>query len=195
MKNLRFILLIAGLLSLSGCGLYKKYERPQTEFADSLYRRLPEAKDTVSIASVSWQDFFTDPVLKEWIDLGLKNNTDLNVARFKVEEAEAALMAARGAFLPGVSFGANGGTDFGGGTDFKANVSASWEVDIFGSLTNARERQQPKKRYSLSMQKTLKPLMLQLKPWLKLHLLKTLFPLLPRLNKQRPRNIFPVNRL
>jgi NodT family efflux transporter outer membrane factor (OMF) lipoprotein len=140
MKNLRFILLIAGLLSLSGCGLYKKYERPQTEFADSLYRRLPEAKDTVSIASVSWQDFFTDPVLKEWIDLGLKNNTDLNVARFKVEEAEAALMAARGAFLPGVSFGANGGTDFGGGTDFKANVSASWEVDIFGSLTNAKRK-------------------------------------------------------
>ena len=140
MKITRYILLIAGLLSLSSCGLYQKYERPELNFTDSLYRRLPEAKDTNSLADISWQDFFNDPVLKEWIELGLKNNTDLNVARFKVEEAEAALMTARGAFLPGVAFSGNGGIATPGGADFKANLTASWEADIFGSLTNAKRK-------------------------------------------------------
>lgn len=140
MKITRYILLIAGLLSLSSCGLYQKYERPELNFTDSLYRRLPEAKDTNSLSDISWQDFFNDPVLKEWIELGLKNNTDLNVARFKVEEAEAALMTARGAFLPGVAFSGNGGIATPGGADFKANLTASWEADIFGSLTNAKRK-------------------------------------------------------
>lgn len=140
MRTIRFILLMAGAILLSSCGIYKKYERPEMAFTDSLYRRLPEAKDTVSLAQMSWEDFFTDPVLKEWIDLGLKHNTDLNVARFKVEEAEAALMAARGAFLPGASFNANGGIAGSGGADFSANVTASWEADIFGSLTNAKRK-------------------------------------------------------
>ena len=135
MKIYRYILLIAGLLSLSSCGLYKKYERPEMAFTDSLYRRLPQTADTASLAQVSWEEFFTDPVLKEWIALGLKNNTDLNVARFKVEEAEASLMAARGAFLPGATFNASAGL-----SGVNANVTASWDADIFGSLTNAKRK-------------------------------------------------------
>ena len=135
MKIYRYILLIAGLLSLSSCGLYKKYERPEMKFTDSLYRRLPQTADTASLAQVSWEEFFTDPVLKEWIALGLKNNTDLNVARFKVEEAEASLMAARGAFLPGATFNASAGL-----SGVNANVTVSWDADIFGSLTNAKRK-------------------------------------------------------
>ena len=135
MRTIRFILLVAGAVLLSSCGIYKKYERPEMAFTDSLYRRQPEVKDTTSLAQMSWEDFFTDPVLKEWIALGLKHNTDLNVARFKVEEAEAALLAARGAFLPGVNLSVNGGV-----ADLSANVTASWEADIFGSLTNAKRK-------------------------------------------------------
>ena len=135
MKIYRYILLIAGLLSLSSCGLYKKYERPEMKFTDSLYRRLPQTADTASLAQVSWEEFFTDPVLKEWIALRLKNNTDLNVARFKVEEAEASLMAARGAFLPGATFNASAGL-----SGVNANVTVSWDADIFGSLTNAKRK-------------------------------------------------------
>ena len=140
MKNLRFILLVAGVISLSSCGLYREYERPEVGFTDSLYRRMPETKDSMSLAQMSWEDFFTDPMLREWITLGLQHNADLNVARFKVEEAEASLMAARGAFLPGVSFNANGGIAAPSGADFSTNITASWEADIFGSLTNAKRK-------------------------------------------------------
>lgn len=140
MRYIRYMIMAACMSVMCSCGLYKKYERPSTAYADSLYNRLPAQKDTASIAEISWQDFFNDPVLKELIETGLRNNTDLNVARLKVEEAEATLMAARGAFLPGVNAALDGGLSTQGGGSFKANVSAGWEADIFGSLTNAKRK-------------------------------------------------------
>lgn len=140
MKIYRYIILIAGLLSFSSCGLYKKYERPATDFADSLYNRLPQQDDTTSIAEISWEDFFNDPILKEWIHVGLENNTDLNVARLKVDEAEAVLTAARGSFLPGVNAALKEQVSAPGGNAFSVNIGASWEADIFGKLRNSKHQ-------------------------------------------------------
>ena len=124
-------------LLTSSCGLYKKYERPSVTFVDSLYRRMDIAPgDTVSTASVSWDKIFTDPILQEWIKLGLEHNTDMNVARMKVEESQAYLHAARRALLPGVGFSASGGLP----GSFSVSVTASWETDIFGSLRNAKRK-------------------------------------------------------
>jgi NodT family efflux transporter outer membrane factor (OMF) lipoprotein len=122
---------------VSSCGLYKKYERPSVGFVDSLYRRMDIAPgDTVSTASVSWDQIFTDPILQEWIKLGLEHNTDMNIARMKVEESQAYLLAARRALLPGLGFSASGGLP----GSFSASVTASWETDIFGSLRNAKRK-------------------------------------------------------
>lgn len=140
MKIYRYIILIAGLLSFSSCGLYKKYERPATDFADSLYNRLPQQDDTTSIAEISWEDFFNDPILKEWIHVGLENNTDLNVARLKVDEAEAVLTATRGAFLPGVNAALKEQVSAPGGNAFSVSIGASWEADIFGKLRNSKHQ-------------------------------------------------------
>ena len=125
------------LLIKNSCGLYKKYERPAVGFVDSLYRRMDiSAGDTVSTASISWDKIFTDPILQEWIKLGLEHNTDLNVARLKVEESQAYLVAARRALFPGLSFSASGGLP----GSFNAQIGASWEADIFGSLRNAKRK-------------------------------------------------------
>ena len=141
MKATRYIFILAVVMAaVSSCGLYKEFEKPETAFADSLYRRLPASADTTLISSLTWEDFFTDPILKEWIETGLKHNTDLNVARARVEEAEATLMAARGAFLPSAAFSAEGGVSAPGGGDFSARITAGWEADIFGSLTNAKRK-------------------------------------------------------
>ena len=124
-------------LLISSCGLYKKYERPSVAFVDSLYRRMDIAPgDTVSTASVSWDHIFTDPILQEWIKLGLEHNTDMNIARMKVEESQAYLLAARRALFPGIGFSASGGLP----GSFSASVTASWETDIFGSLRNAKRK-------------------------------------------------------
>ena len=57
----RYILILAAVLSLTSCGIYKKYERPELWFVDSLYRRMEGPVDTVSTANVSWDRMFTDP--------------------------------------------------------------------------------------------------------------------------------------
>lgn len=137
MKNILYKIVLAAVavLALGSCGLYTKYERPEVSFADSLYRRLPADADTNSIATLKWSDLFTDPILQEWIRVGIENNTDLNVARKRIEVARAGLISAKWALLPGVSGSVSGGTP---GT-VTVGVDASWEADIFGKLRNTKK--------------------------------------------------------
>lgn len=134
MKRIIYIAIAA--LALSSCGLYKQYEREEMHFVDSLYRRMNVPQDSISTGSIAWDRIFTDPILHEWIQDGLDYNTDLNVARLKVKEAEAALLAARWALLPGADFSAQGGLP----GQFSASIGASWQTDIFGGLRNAKRR-------------------------------------------------------
>ena len=136
MKKILIITLL--LSSLTSCGLYKQYEREDMHFVDSLYRRMSVPTDSVSTASVSWDVMFTDPYLQKWIKTGLEYNTDLNIARLKVSEAEAAFLAARWALLPGADFNMQGGLP----GQFSASIGASWQADIFGSLRNAKRKAQ-----------------------------------------------------
>lgn len=131
----KVLIITAAALCLGSCGLYTKYERPDVSFTDSLYRRFPSAADTNSIAQLHWTEVFTDPVLQEWIRIGVKNNTDLNVARQKVEIARANLISAKWALLPGVSGSVSGGTP---GT-VNVGIDVSWEADIFGRLRNTKK--------------------------------------------------------
>ena len=136
MKRIIYIAIAA--LALSSCGLYKQYEREEMHFVDSLYRRMNVPQDSISTGSIAWDRIFTDPILHEWIQDGLDYNTDLNVARLKVKEAEAALLAARWALHPGADFSAQGGLP----GQFSASIGASWQTDIFGGLRNAKRRAQ-----------------------------------------------------
>lgn len=126
------------LFSSISCSFYKEYQRPDLHFVDSLYRRMEVLPDSISTAALSWDKFFTDSLLKMWIDNGIKYNSDLGIARLKVKEAEAALLAARWAMLPGGSFSAQGGLP----GSFSASLNASWESDIFGSLRNSSRKAQ-----------------------------------------------------
>lgn len=137
MKNTiyRTILAAAAVFILGSCGLYTKYERPDVSFADSLYRRISTCTDTNTIATLKWNDLFTDPILQNWIRVGIENNTDLNVARKRIEVARAGLISAKWALLPGASGSISGGTT---GT-VSVEMDASWEADIFGKLRNAKK--------------------------------------------------------
>ena len=132
------IFIATAFLLMTSCGLYKQYEREDMHFVDSLYRRMSVPADSVSTASLSWDVIFTDPYLQNWIQTGLDYNTDLNIARLKVSEAEAALLAARWALLPGADFNMQGGLP----GQFSASIGASWQADIFGSLRNSKRKAQ-----------------------------------------------------
>lgn len=132
------ILITIAFISLTGCGLYRQYEREEMHFVDSLYRRMSPSAEGYSTGNISWEAMFTDPLLQEWIQTGLDYNTDLHVARLKVQEAEASLLAARWALLPGADFNAQGGLP----GQFSASLGASWQADIFGGLRNAKRKAQ-----------------------------------------------------
>ena len=133
------ILIAAALLTLSGCGVYKPYSRPEVE-TDGLYRDIP-TEDTVTMASLSWRELFTEAQLQALIEKGLEQNTDLRIAQLRVEEAEAVLKNARLSYLPSVSLAPEGGVSCYDGTTAKTynlGATAGWEVDIFGRVTNAK---------------------------------------------------------
>ena len=127
---------------LSGCHVYRTYERPDMTVTDSLYRQPVVAEDTASIASLSWKELFTDPQLQQLIETGIANNTDLNIARLKVKEAEALLLSSKLAYLPSVSLTPQGTLSSVDGSKtsktYDLAASADWELDIFGKLTNAK---------------------------------------------------------
>ena len=93
------------LLTLSGCGIYNKYEPPLSSpggDTNALFGiEAPSgAVGGASLAEMSWREFFTDPLLQQLIEQVLANNTDLNSARIAVEKSEASLKAAKMAYLP-----------------------------------------------------------------------------------------------
>ncbi len=142
MKKIIVIYFISAWACLGACSVYKSYERPDMPVVDSLYRQPSAAADTASLASLSWRELFTDPKLQALIETGLQNNTDLNIARLKVTEAEATLMTSRLAYLPAISFEPSGTLRHAEGSattkSYDIAASASWEIDIFGKLTNAK---------------------------------------------------------
>ena len=76
------------------------------------------------------------------IEKGLERNTNLRVAHIRVKAAEAVLMNARLSYLPSVVLTPDGSIS---GTEgakaiktYNLAASASWEIDLFGKVTNAK---------------------------------------------------------
>ena len=147
-----FVLLASAVLN--SCGVYKKYQS-QSEAPEDLYGTgdtIAQAMSDASIASISWREFFTDPLLQQLIDSALARNTDMASARLAVEQAQASLKAAKLAYIPSLSlnpqanisttmFGASGS---GTGLSYSYNVplQLDWNIGISGSVTvNKRKTQ------------------------------------------------------
>lgn len=130
---------------MSSCGIYTKY-KPATDVPGGLYGRTDTlaAADTASLGNLSWQEVFADPYLRALIDTALIRNVDLQTAHLRVKEAEATLLSARLSYLPSFSLSPQGtASSFDGGKaaqTYSLPVTASWEIDIFGRLTNAKRR-------------------------------------------------------
>ena len=141
------------LLSLSSCGLYNKYDRPDVVTDDIV--RDPVAQngtlqstDTTSFGNLPWRELFTDPQLRLLIEQGLEKNPDLLNAALNVQMVNEALKCARLAFLPSIALTPQGTisklmTDPAVTTkSYQLPISASWNVDLFGNLLNAKRSAQ-----------------------------------------------------
>lgn len=139
----RFIYIVILATMMGSCKLYTKYERPDDLAVNSSsYRDTTAESDTTTFANLSWKELFTDSPLQNLIITGLEKNTDLRIARLRVEENEAVLMSSRLAYLPSVNLSPQGTlSSFDGSKTSKTYslaASASWELDIFGKLTNQK---------------------------------------------------------
>lgn len=156
MKKHIILLSAAGLL-FSSCGVYTKY-KPATEVPDGLYGEeiatfteslagSPAATEDsldLGLGGMDWHELFTDPHLQALIGQGLQNNTDYQSAQLRVEEAEATLLSAKLAFLPSFALAPQGTVssfDSHKATQtYSLPVTASWELDVFGRMRNAKKQ-------------------------------------------------------
>ena len=155
MKKINIVLVgLAAIVALTGCkSLYGKYERPDVN-TKGLYRdpvSLTDTlavQDTTSFGNMPWRSVFTDPQLQNLIQTALDNNVNMLNAALNVQMVEEALKVARLAFLPSVAFTPQG-TIASLQTDpaittksYQLPISASWNVDLFGNLLNAKRSAQ-----------------------------------------------------
>lgn len=133
--------------TLTSCGIYSSYQRPDDMTENVVFRSDSLAVDTThNMANLSWREVFPDTLLQGLIDQGLQHNADLKIAELRIEESAASLRAAKLAFLPELSLNVEGGAGEREGekVGWTYNVvsSAGWELDFFGRLRNAKMQEQ-----------------------------------------------------
>jgi len=127
----------------------------------------PAAKDSATIASISWRQFFSDKFLVALVDTALQNNPDLAIALQRVEMAKAQVAIAKGALLPSLNGVVSGAVDrygdytMNGVGNYDQNLSSNitekqkvpvsptpdlfvgfrsnWEIDLWGKLKNEKK--------------------------------------------------------
>lgn len=138
------IIAVLALVLMAGCSLYKEYEPRQT-VDDNLYGNIgvKSVADSLSIGNRPWDMLFADTTLQSLIRKALAQNPDIRTCRNNIAQADAALTAARLAYIPSLSVPLQGSiANFAGSTlsTYQLPLSASWQVDIFGTLTSQKRQ-------------------------------------------------------
>lgn len=146
MMKKQIIYMVCATALLSSCHIYKAYDRPEDIDTVGMYRDPDSAtatlaEDTVNMGNLPWQDIFRDVKLQELIRQGLEKNVDFQTAVLRVDEARAMLMSARLSYLPSLNLAPQGTIanikDMTGKT-YQLPAAASWEIDLFGKILNAK---------------------------------------------------------
>lgn len=138
-------------ITLQSCIATKKYERPEITIEEN-FRTENIATDSLSMASLPWNEVFTDSKLQEYISYGLDNNMDIRTAIQNIEAAEAYATQGKMGYYPTLNIGANYthsvnsiNTQFGRILgqrqrldQFDITANLGWEADIWGKITSQK---------------------------------------------------------
>jgi NodT family efflux transporter outer membrane factor (OMF) lipoprotein len=147
-------------LTVGACKLPALVQRTENRTTPASY--VGATTDSTNTARTRWKEFFTDPNLVVLIDSALQRNQELNITRQELELARNEIQARTGDYLPSVSLGVRsemekpGRYTLQGATEeaidiqpdrrtptplanHQVGVFASWEVDIWHKLRNARK--------------------------------------------------------
>jgi NodT family efflux transporter outer membrane factor (OMF) lipoprotein len=147
------------LLTYAACKIPAVVEKTANDTVPASYNNL---HDTINTATVKWKNYFTDPYLDALIDTALKNNQELNITLQEIAIAGNEIRASKGEYLPFAGIrGAAGFDKVGRYTsegasehnleikpgketpeplpDYLVGAYATWEVDIWNKLHNAKK--------------------------------------------------------
>lgn len=147
------------LLMLGSCQIPKSLVKQENRNMPSAFLN---STDTVNAAQIRWREYFSDPALVALIDTALKNNQELNIVMQEIAISRNEVRARKGEYLP--MLGLLGGADaeqigkytWRGGveenldlqknkaavesnTDYFLGAIASWELDVWKKLRNAKK--------------------------------------------------------
>lgn len=123
--------------------------------------RFNDAQDTTNTGKLSWKEFFNDPYLVALIDTALQHNQELNITMQEIQISRNEVRARKGEYLPFVGIQGGAGVDKTarytniGAMEANTQIApgkempeplpdlllaarASWEIDIWGKLHNAK---------------------------------------------------------
>lgn len=137
-------LLLAFSLSLTACSTGPQYERPafdlpaQYKTATPLDAATPQTPDP----SQAWWQVYQDPQLNTLQNELLQHNPSIAQAQAQYRQAQALLTQAQAGLWPSIS--ANAGLSRGSSVPqksptnaFSASLNASWELDLWGSVSHS----------------------------------------------------------
>jgi len=142
-----------GLL-LAGCKISKDLEAPETAVPASYNQQA--TSDSTNLGALPWKSFFPDATLQTLIDSALVHNYEVQIALRNLEITQQSLRKARLNWLPdlGLNVGIsssqpsknslNGSlaSQFIGAShieDYTANLAFSWEIGIWGKISNQKK--------------------------------------------------------
>lgn len=158
-KRYQYIGLVCLSLGYAACNTPKLAKRTENKNVPASYN---DSQDTTNTASLKWQDYFTDPFLRNLIDTALKNNQELNITMQEIEISRNEVRARKGEYLPFVGIKGGAGIDKPGRytntgaleansqivpgeerpeplQDYLIGAYANWELDIWKKLRNAKK--------------------------------------------------------
>ena len=146
--NFKFIFIGAALLSLQSCFVAKDYDQPEVVKEEN-YRTDNIEQDSLNMATISWKEMFTDPILQDYISLGLENNIDIRIAMQQILAAEAYVKQGKAGYLPTLdgnatythqelSQNSQFGSLFSTLDQYQLSAQLSWEADIWGKIRSQK---------------------------------------------------------
>lgn len=149
------------LFVFSGCKVFQVSSRIEDNSTPDTYRAGTKT-DTLNIAKLDWRKYFDDPNLTILIDSALSRNQELNIVLQEIAIYNNEVRQRKGEYLPFVQWGLSGGIEKtakytrNGAVEENLNIeegkpfpdpfsdaalgfSASWEIDIWHKLRNAKK--------------------------------------------------------
>ena len=148
MKFIKGVALTLAFLSLQSCFVAKEYTRSETVVESQNFRTDQLPQDSLSMATVSWREIFTDPILQNYIEEGLINNMDIRIALQQITIAEAYVKQGKAGYFPTLNGTARAthqelseSSQFGdisSANQFEVAGGLSWEADIWGKIRSTK---------------------------------------------------------